>query len=74
MHSGTVKSSATTCRSVARRPDTLPPQSCRGLAPGHAAIVKLIRQDTAKRPMPLTIFAGVTAAMLLLYVTGVPIK
>ncbi|MEO7908897.1 MAG: hypothetical protein ABIV47_04535 [Roseiflexaceae bacterium] len=33
-------------------------------------IGKLIRHDTAKRPMSLTIFAGVTAEMLLLYVTG----
>jgi zinc transporter ZupT len=37
-------------------------------------IGKLIRQDTAKRPMPLTIFAGVTAGMLLLYVMGMLIK
>ena len=33
-------------------------------------IGKLIQQDTAKRPMPLTTFAGVTAGMLLLYITG----
>lgn len=37
-------------------------------------IAKLIQKDTAKRPMPLTIFAGVTMGMLLLYVTGVVIK
>ncbi|MEP7190672.1 MAG: hypothetical protein ABI901_15895 [Roseiflexaceae bacterium] len=33
------------------------------------AIGTLIRQDTAKRPMPLTIFTGVTVG-LLLYGTG----
>ena len=37
-------------------------------------IGKLIRQDTAKRPMPLTIFGGVTAGMLMLYITGMLIK
>ena len=37
-------------------------------------IGKLIQRDAAKRPMPLTIFAGVTVGMLLLYVTGVLIK
>jgi zinc transporter, ZIP family len=37
-------------------------------------IGKLIQKDTAKRPMPVTIFAGVTAGMLLLYVTGLLIK
>lgn len=37
-------------------------------------IAKLIQQDTARRPMPVTIFAGVTAGMLLLYVTGLLIK
>jgi ZIP family zinc transporter len=37
-------------------------------------IAKLIRKDSAKRPMPLTIFAGVSAGMLLLYVTGLLIK
>lgn len=37
-------------------------------------IGKLLRKDLAKRPMPLTVFAGVTAGMLLLYVTGVVIK
>ena len=34
-------------------------------------IGKLIWQDTVKRPMPLTIVAGVTAGMLLLSITGV---
>ena len=34
----------------------------------------LLRQDTAKRPMPLPIFAGVAAGMQLLYVTGMLIK
>lgn len=37
-------------------------------------VFKLIRQDAAKRPMPLTIFAGVTVGMLLLYITGLLIK
>lgn len=37
-------------------------------------IVKLTRQEQEKRPMPLTAFAGVTAGMLLLYVTGLVIK
>lgn len=37
-------------------------------------IAKLLRQDLAKRPMPLTAFAGVTAGMVLLYVTGLIIK
>jgi ZIP family zinc transporter len=37
-------------------------------------IGKLIRVDLAKRPMPLTVFAGVTAGMLLLYITGLVIK
>jgi len=37
-------------------------------------IGKLIQRDAIKRPMPLTIFSGVTAGMLLLYVTGLLIK
>ena len=37
-------------------------------------IAKLLQKDTDKRPMPVTVFAGVTAGMLLLYVTGVLIK
>jgi len=37
-------------------------------------IAKLIQKDMAKRPMPLTIFSGVTAGMLILYVAGVLIK
>ncbi len=37
-------------------------------------IFKLIQKDAAKRPMPLTLFAGVTVGMLLLYVTGLLIK
>lgn len=37
-------------------------------------IGKLIQRDAAKRPVPLTIFAGVTVGMLLLYVTGLLIK
>jgi zinc transporter, ZIP family len=37
-------------------------------------ITKLIRKDTAREPMPLTIFSGVVAGMLLLWVTGLLIK
>jgi zinc transporter, ZIP family len=37
-------------------------------------IAKLIQKDVAKRPMPVTVFAGVTVGMLLLYVTGLLIK
>jgi zinc transporter ZupT len=37
-------------------------------------IAKLIAKDAAKRPMPLTIFSGVTAGMLVLYITGLLIK
>jgi zinc transporter, ZIP family len=37
-------------------------------------IGKLIQKDTTKRPMPATVFAGVTVGMLLLYVTGLLIK
>ncbi|MBP7693362.1 MAG: hypothetical protein KA764_15675 [Anaerolineales bacterium] len=37
-------------------------------------IAKLIQKDTAKRPMPFTVFSGVTAGMLVLYVTGLLIK
>ena len=37
-------------------------------------IAKLIQKDAARRPMPLTIFSGVTAGMLMLYVTGLLIK
>jgi len=37
-------------------------------------IAKLIQKDLAKRPMPVTVFAGVTVGMLMLYVTGLFIK
>lgn len=37
-------------------------------------IAKLIQKDVAKRPMPLTVFAGVVVGMMLLYVTGLLIK
>lgn len=37
-------------------------------------ISKLIQRDAVKRPMPLTIFSGVTVGMLLLYLTGLLIK
>lgn len=37
-------------------------------------IGKLVRKDAAKRPMPMTIFAGVLTGMVLLYATGLLIK
>lgn len=37
-------------------------------------IAKLIRKDTATTSMPLTVFSGVVAGMLLLWVTGLLIK
>jgi ZIP family zinc transporter len=37
-------------------------------------IAKLIRKDTSREPMPLTVFSGVVAGMLLLWVTGLLIK
>jgi zinc transporter ZupT len=37
-------------------------------------IAKLIRKDTTREPMPVTVFAGVVAGMLLLWVTGLLIK
>jgi len=37
-------------------------------------IAKLIQKDTARQPMPLTVLAGVTTGMLLLWVTGLMIK
>jgi zinc transporter, ZIP family len=37
-------------------------------------VVKLIQRQTSKQPMPLTVFAGVTSGMLLLYVTGFLVK
>jgi zinc transporter, ZIP family len=37
-------------------------------------IFKLIQKDAVKRPMPFTIFAGVTTGLLLLYFMGVLIK
>jgi ZIP family zinc transporter len=37
-------------------------------------VFKLIRTSGAKNPRPLTVFSGVTAGMLLLYVTGFFIK
>jgi zinc transporter ZupT len=37
-------------------------------------IAKLIHKDTAKTPLPLTVFSGVVAGMLLLWVTGLFIK
>ena len=37
-------------------------------------IARLIQKDAVKRPMPLTIFSGVTVGMLMLYFTGLLIK
>ena len=37
-------------------------------------IAKLINKDTARQPLPLTVFSGVVAGMLLLWVTGLLIK
>jgi zinc transporter ZupT len=37
-------------------------------------IAKLIRKDTARQPLPLTVFSGVVSGMLLLWVTGLLIK
>jgi zinc transporter ZupT len=37
-------------------------------------IVKLIHKDTAREAMPMTVFAGIMAGMLLLWVTGLLIK
>jgi zinc transporter ZupT len=37
-------------------------------------IAKMIRRDTATEPVPLTVFAGVVAGMLLLWFTGLFIK
>ncbi len=37
-------------------------------------IAKLIQKDTASQPMPMTVFSGVVAGMLLLWVTGLLIK
>jgi len=37
-------------------------------------IAKLIQKDTARQPMPFTVFSGVVVGMLLLWVTGLLIK
>jgi len=37
-------------------------------------IAKLIHKDTTRQPMPFTVFSGVVAGMLLLWVTGLLIK
>jgi hypothetical protein len=37
-------------------------------------IAKLIRKDTSREPLALTVFSGVVAGMLLLWVTGLLIK
>ena len=37
-------------------------------------IAKMIQKDTARQPMPMTVFSGILAGMLLLWVTGLLIK
>ncbi|MEW5829929.1 MAG: metal transporter [Chloroflexota bacterium] len=37
-------------------------------------IAKLIQKDTARQPMPMTVFYGIVAGMLLLWITGLLIK
>ena len=37
-------------------------------------VFKLIQRSAAQHPRPMTVFAGVTAGMLLLYITGILIK
>jgi zinc transporter, ZIP family len=37
-------------------------------------IAKLIQKDTQRQPMPMTVFSGILAGMLLLWVTGVLVK
>ena len=37
-------------------------------------ITKLIRKDTAREAMPMTVFSGVLTGMMLLWVTGLFIK
>jgi zinc transporter, ZIP family len=37
-------------------------------------IAKLIQKDTARQPMPMTVFSGILAGMLLLWVTGMLVK
>lgn len=37
-------------------------------------IAKLIQKDSAKRPMPMAVFAGITTGMLVLYTLGLLVK
>lgn len=37
-------------------------------------IAKLIQKDTARHPMPATVFGGVTAGMLIMWITGLLVK
>ncbi len=37
-------------------------------------VAKLIRKDSVKRPMPMVVFAGITAGMLVLYALGLFVK
>ena len=38
------------------------------------AIARMLQKDTARTPMPLTVFSGIVTGMLLLWVTGLMIK
>jgi zinc transporter, ZIP family len=37
-------------------------------------IAKLIQKDTARQPMPITVFSGIMAGMLMLWITGMLVK
>jgi ZIP family zinc transporter len=37
-------------------------------------VFKLIQQSSARQPRPITVFSGITAGMLMLYITGLLIK
>jgi zinc transporter, ZIP family len=37
-------------------------------------IAKLIQKDTARQPMPMTVFSGIMAGMLMLWITGMLVK
>ncbi len=41
---------------------------------GYQIAKQMIWKEAARRPMPMTAFAGITAGMLILYVTGLVIK
>ena len=37
-------------------------------------LLRMMHKNTAQNPMPLTLFSGVTAGMLMLWVTGLLMK